>query len=205
MFIPDQASRLELVIPALVSENLVSTTTMETVQQSFEEIEQWEEEKETLEPDDPELEKEILRRMILLSTAEALSPSFEKNTVRYAPGAIFAPGFYAATDDVTIGPFIRSFQAVFGRIPTYYGSLCLRCCIDDACIRANTELQRFSDKIPIDHISWCYRRDTVFILRTQNRPWYPVSNRYRQRQIETSQNSSNKIATDHLTILLEEA
>ncbi len=120
LFIPDQASRLELVIPALVSENLVSTTTMETVQKSFEEIKQWEEEKETLEPDDPELEKEILRRMILLSTAEALSPSFVDNTVRYAPGAIFAPGFYAATDDVTIGSFIRSFQDVFGRIPTYY-------------------------------------------------------------------------------------
>jgi ABC-type branched-subunit amino acid transport system substrate-binding protein len=94
IFVPDVASRLELVVPALASANLV------------------------VKPIGAKAPKKG-RKIALLSTAEALRPKYLRGSGRYSNGAVFAPGFYADADDPVIGPYVTRFEAAFGRAPTY--------------------------------------------------------------------------------------
>ncbi len=93
LFVPDQARRLELVAPALAANNMIST------------------------PADGDAPRHG-RGMLLLSTAEFLSPSYVRSTGRYSVGAVFAPGFYPDQMDPDIGAFVDRYESTFGRSPT---------------------------------------------------------------------------------------
>jgi ABC-type branched-subunit amino acid transport system substrate-binding protein len=94
LFVPDAASRLELVVPALASANLMVLPAKAR---------------------DPKRGRKIL----LLSTAEALRPKYLRGSGRYSEGAVFAPGFYADEDDPVIGPYVSRYQAAYDKAPTY--------------------------------------------------------------------------------------
>ncbi len=92
LFVPDSATRLELVAPALAAANLISTP---------------------IGGDDPKHGRKIL----LLSTAEALSSRYLRSAGRYSHGAVLAPGFYPDRFDPAIGGFVDRYEASFGRLP----------------------------------------------------------------------------------------
>lgn len=93
VFVPDQAERLELIAPALAAANLVSM------------------------PHEARAPRRG-RKILLLSTAEALSPKFLRGSGRYTQGAVFAPGFYPDRADALIGDFVDRYEQAFGRAPT---------------------------------------------------------------------------------------
>jgi ABC-type branched-subunit amino acid transport system substrate-binding protein len=94
VFVPDTARRLELVAPALAAANLVSLPAGAG-------------------------EPKVGRKILLLSTAEALAPRYIRGAGRYSLGAVLAPGFYPDKDDPRIGDFATRFSAAFGQPPTY--------------------------------------------------------------------------------------
>ena len=60
------------------------------------------------------------RAILLLATAEALTPKFLRGSGRYSTGALLAPGFYPDDADPRIGPFVARFRAAYGgEDPTY--------------------------------------------------------------------------------------
>jgi ABC-type branched-subunit amino acid transport system substrate-binding protein len=100
LFIPDDASRLELVAPALAVADI------------------W-----------PRSPRAIFtahaagssgsgrREALLLSTALSVSPKFLRNTERYVQGALLCPGFYPA-DDARSGSFVARFRETYGTSPS---------------------------------------------------------------------------------------
>jgi ABC-type branched-subunit amino acid transport system substrate-binding protein len=96
LFIPDTAARLELIAPQLAVANLNAAP-----------------------PGAKKPRKQRGKSFLLLSTAEALAPSFLSGSARYAAGALLAPGFYPDDTDPRIGAFVRRFRAAFGADPTY--------------------------------------------------------------------------------------
>jgi branched-chain amino acid transport system substrate-binding protein len=93
VFVPEQASRLELIAPALAAADLVALPVRARA---------------------PRTGKKIL----LLSTAEFVDPGYLKNAGRYSDGAVLAPGFYADRDDPSIGDFVSRYEQAFGTVPT---------------------------------------------------------------------------------------
>ena len=101
LFIPDDASRLELVAPALAVADI------------------W-----------PRSPRTVFaaghasgssgsgrREALLLSTALGVSPKFLHNTERYVQGALLCPGFYPA-DDARSGSFVSRFRETYGTSPS---------------------------------------------------------------------------------------
>jgi len=93
IFIPDRAARLALIAPALAATNLVST------------------------PIDGAKPKHG-RKILLLSTAEALDADYIRSAARYSAGAVFAPGFYPDRLDPGIDDFVDRFGEAAGRPPS---------------------------------------------------------------------------------------
>ncbi len=102
VFVPDQATRLELIAPALAAANLIARPYRS--QNS----------RKRRNRRNPQSGRTIL----LLSTAEFLAPRFIQSSARYTQGAIFAPGFYPDRADGTIGDFVDRYEHAFGRLPT---------------------------------------------------------------------------------------
>jgi ABC-type branched-subunit amino acid transport system substrate-binding protein len=101
LFVPDDASRLELVAPALAvadiwprSPRMVFAATHSSASSGT-----------------------GRREALLLSTALSLSPKFLHNTERYVQGALLCPGFYPA-DDARSGSFVARFREVYGTLPS---------------------------------------------------------------------------------------
>jgi ABC-type branched-subunit amino acid transport system substrate-binding protein len=92
LFVPDRASTLELIAPALAAGNLHARPPGEKAKNG--------------------------RAIWLLSTADLLTPRFLGSAGRYAWGAILAPGFYADRTDPRIGEFTAQYAQSFGRDPT---------------------------------------------------------------------------------------
>ncbi len=93
IFIPDRAARLALIAPALAADNLVAT------------------------PIDGAKPKHG-RKILLLSTAEALDDDYIRSAARYSAGAILAPGFYPDRLDPAIDDFVNRFGEAAGRPPS---------------------------------------------------------------------------------------
>lgn len=94
LFVPDAASRLELIAPQLAVANLV------------------------VGPFGAKKPRRG-RAVVLLSLAEALSPKFLAGSGRYTRGALFAPGFYPDEKDPRIGAYVARYRAAYGGEPTY--------------------------------------------------------------------------------------
>jgi branched-chain amino acid transport system substrate-binding protein len=94
LFIPDTAARLELVAPQLAVADLLARPLGSSKPKRG-------------------------RNIVVLSTAEALSPKFLRGTGRYTQGAVFAPGFYADEADSVVGDFVSRFRAAYGDDPSY--------------------------------------------------------------------------------------
>ena len=101
LFVPDDASHLELVAPALAVADI------------------W-----------PRSPKTVFnsarasgssgagrREALLLSTALSVSPKFLHNAERYVQGALLCPGFYPADDDRS-GSFVTRFREAYGTSPS---------------------------------------------------------------------------------------
>lgn len=93
VFVPEQASRLELIAPALAAADLVALPVRARA---------------------PRTGKKIL----LLSTAEFVDPGYLQSAGRYSEGAVLAPGFYADRADPAIGDFVTRYEQAFGAVPT---------------------------------------------------------------------------------------
>ena len=101
LFIPDDASRLELVAPALAvadiwprSPRTIFAATHSSASSGA-----------------------GRREALLLSTALSVSPKFLHNTERYVQGALLCPGFYPA-DDARSGSFVARFREVYATLPS---------------------------------------------------------------------------------------
>jgi ABC-type branched-subunit amino acid transport system substrate-binding protein len=93
VFVPEQATRLELIAPALAAADLVALPVAARA---------------------PRVGKKIL----LLSTAEFLDPRYLRSAGRYSEGAVLAPGFYPDRDDRAISDFVSRYEQAFGALPT---------------------------------------------------------------------------------------
>jgi ABC-type branched-subunit amino acid transport system substrate-binding protein len=94
LFVPDTAARLELIAPALAAGNL-----------------------QALPPGARPPARG--RKILLLSTAEAIGPRYLRGSGRYSHGALLAPGFYADRDDARTAQFVDRFKAAYGKEPSY--------------------------------------------------------------------------------------
>jgi ABC-type branched-subunit amino acid transport system substrate-binding protein len=94
LFVPDAAARLELVAPQLAVADLVVAP---------------------LGARKPRRGRPI----VLLATAEAITPRFLKGSGRYTNGAVLAPGFYPDDADERTGSYVARFRNVFGEDPGY--------------------------------------------------------------------------------------
>ncbi len=92
VFVPDVARRLELVAPALAAANLVSTPVGAKPPRHG-------------------------RKILLLSTAEALAPRYLRSAGRYSVGAVLAPGFYPDRFDPPIADFVDRYEEAYGELP----------------------------------------------------------------------------------------
>jgi ABC-type branched-subunit amino acid transport system substrate-binding protein len=92
LFVPDRASTLELIAPALAAANLVARP--------------------------PGQKSKRGRTFWLLSTADVVEPRFLRSAGRYSAGAVLAPGFYADRTDPRIGQFVAEYEREFRRTPT---------------------------------------------------------------------------------------
>ena len=98
LFVPDSAARLELIAPQLA----VADLTVQPIGG-----------KKTA------AKNKHGRAILLLSTAEAVSPKFLKGSGRYTLGAALAPGFYPDDADPRIGPYVQRFRLAYGDDPTW--------------------------------------------------------------------------------------
>ena len=101
LFVPDDASRLELVAPALAVADIWprSPRTVFTAGHATGSAGQGR------------------REALLLSTALSVSPKLLHNAERYVQGALLCPGFYPA-DDARSGSFVTRFREVYGTSPS---------------------------------------------------------------------------------------
>ncbi len=92
LLVPDQADKLELLVPALATAGLPVRALGAKAGSS--------------------------RSIVLLSTAEGVAADFLVDAGRHSLGALLAPGFYPDLDDEAIGAFVRGYQREFGGLPT---------------------------------------------------------------------------------------
>jgi len=94
IFIPASAKHLELVAPALAA--------------AF------------IQPRPLGFKKKVRgKKVLMLSTAEALDDTFMRQAGRHTWGAVLAPGFYADTRHPRIGRFVSRYKTAFNRTPVY--------------------------------------------------------------------------------------
>lgn len=94
LFVPDTAKRLELITPALAAADLWPL---------------------------PEGAKPVKgRRILLLSTAEGLSPDLLRAAGRYVQGALLAPGFYPDESEPALADYVRRYRGSFGEEPSLF-------------------------------------------------------------------------------------
>jgi len=94
LFVADTAKRLELITPALAAADLWPL---------------------------PEGQKPVKgRRILLLSTAEGLSPDLLRAAGRYVQGALLAPGFYPDESEPALADYVRRYRGSFGEEPSLF-------------------------------------------------------------------------------------
>ena len=94
----DGADKLELVAPALAFADLWPAP--------------WGAPRPAAEPG-----KQRARNVLLLSTANDLSPRLLQSAGRYVQGALLAPGFYADPSDAPSRAFVDAYRAAYGQEP----------------------------------------------------------------------------------------
>jgi branched-chain amino acid transport system substrate-binding protein len=98
VFVPEQATRLELIAPALAAADLVVAPLSALGQK-----------KRGRTPG---------RTIGLLATAEFAAVRYVRSAGRYSVGAVLAPGFFPDRDDPLIRDFVDRYEQVFGAAPT---------------------------------------------------------------------------------------
>lgn len=101
LFIPDDASRLELIAPALASSDLWPSQPM-TFSGGARNV---------------GAGSKGSREALLLSTALSVSPKLLQNAERYVQGALLCPGFYPAEDNRSAS-FMTRFREIHGQVPS---------------------------------------------------------------------------------------
>jgi len=92
LFVPDRASVLELLAPALARAGIWSR------------------------PAGGPGGKKV-RGIVLMSTAEGLSARLVRAAGRYVQGAVLAPGFYGDAEDERVAPFVTAFRDAYAEEP----------------------------------------------------------------------------------------
>jgi ABC-type branched-subunit amino acid transport system substrate-binding protein len=100
LFVPDEASRLELVAPALAVADIWPRRPRLLVA-----------------PSSANAPTSGRREVLLLSTALSLSERLLRNAERYVQGAMLCPGYYPA-EDVRSASFVAHFREIYGASPT---------------------------------------------------------------------------------------
>lgn len=100
VFIPDRASRLELITPALAAADL-RVRPLQRLRRAGK-----------------SRRRDPGRAIGLLSTAELVGTKYLRSSGRYSVGAVFAPGFFPDRDDPLIRQFVDRYEIAFGRPPT---------------------------------------------------------------------------------------
>ncbi|HVR04258.1 MAG TPA: penicillin-binding protein activator [Polyangia bacterium] len=98
VFVADGAERLELIAPALAFADLWPAP--------------WGSARPAAEPGKPRA-----RNILLLATANDLSPRLLQNAGRFVQGALLAPGFYADVADGAGRAFVDAYRAAYGQEP----------------------------------------------------------------------------------------
>ncbi len=98
VFVADGAERLELIAPALAFADLWSTPGGKG--------------RPAAEPGKPRG-----HNVLLLSTANDVSPRLLQNAGRYVQGALLAPGFYPDATDASSKAFVDAYRAAYGQEP----------------------------------------------------------------------------------------
>jgi branched-chain amino acid transport system substrate-binding protein len=98
VFVADGADRLELIAPALAFADLWPAA--------------WGKTRPAAAPGQPRV-----HNILLLSTANDLSPRLLQNAGRYVQGALLAPGFYADAADAPSKAFVDAYRAAYGQEP----------------------------------------------------------------------------------------
>jgi branched-chain amino acid transport system substrate-binding protein len=98
VFVADGADRLELIAPALAFADLWPAP--------------WGKARPAAEPGKPRA-----RNILLLATANDLSPRLLQNAGRYLQGALLAPGFYSDGADAAAKAFVDAYRAAYGQEP----------------------------------------------------------------------------------------
>ena len=98
LFVADNADRLELIAPALAAADLWPAP--------------W-----GKKPPPAAAGRPHVRNLLLLSTANGLSPRLLTSAGRYVQGALLSPGFFPAAGDARAGAFVDAYRATYGRDP----------------------------------------------------------------------------------------
>ncbi len=98
LFIADGADRIELIAPALAAADLWAAP--------------W-----GKRPPPPTAGRPHLRNLLVLSTANGLSPRLLQSAGRYVQGALLSPGFFADTNDGRARAFVDGYRAAYGQDP----------------------------------------------------------------------------------------
>ncbi|HZL20190.1 MAG TPA: ABC transporter substrate-binding protein [Polyangia bacterium] len=98
IFVADNADRLELIAPALAAADLWPAP--------------WGKKPPAAAPGRPHA-----RNLLLLSTANGLSPRLLTSAGRYVQGALLSPGFFPAAGDARAIAFVDAYRATYGRDP----------------------------------------------------------------------------------------
>jgi ABC-type branched-subunit amino acid transport system substrate-binding protein len=101
VFVADGADRLELVAPALAFADLWPAP--------------WGKRPEATSVGS--VGKKGARNVLLLATANDLSPKLLESAGRYVQGALLAPGFYADANDAAAKSFVDAYRAAYGQEP----------------------------------------------------------------------------------------
>jgi ABC-type branched-subunit amino acid transport system substrate-binding protein len=101
LFVPDDASRLELIAPALAVADIWPRSPRQTYSAARE----------------ASAAGPGRREALLLSTALGLSGKFIRSVERYVQGALFCPGFYPS-EDMRSASFVTRFRETYGAEPS---------------------------------------------------------------------------------------
>jgi len=101
LFIPDDAGRLELIVPALAVADVWPRSPRQFANSAREAA----------------TSGAGRREALLLSTALGLSTKFLRNVERYVQGALFCPGFYPS-EDMRSASFVTRFRETYGAQPS---------------------------------------------------------------------------------------
>jgi ABC-type branched-subunit amino acid transport system substrate-binding protein len=99
VFVADTAQKLELVAPSLAVMDLWSTPRGER----------------------PDMKGR--RPILLLSTADSISPSLLRNAGRYVQGAVLAPGYYPDPSAPSQTEFVSAYRQAYGEDPSLFDAV----------------------------------------------------------------------------------